>query len=113
MAKKERATSRTGPSPSSGKRRSFEPMRKEPPINGDQRRAMGVALGLISITAAAAAGSAAGRFAQQLGFPSAIRRRLLLLLFFPERRLALRFHQRENFFARDHAAAIGPFMILL
>src|SRR5262245_57511222 len=105
MAKGLTVTLRTGPSPSSGKRLSSEPIRKEPPISGLQRRAIGVLAGVIAAIAAAATGSLAWRFAQQRGFPPVIRcQLLLLLLFFPERRLALRLHKREDLLARDHAA---------
>src|SRR5215212_10796372 len=107
MAKGVTVASRTGPSPSSGKRMSFEPMRKEPPINGLQRRAIVVTQGMIAAASDALAGSPARRPTQQRGLPSVMTNhsRLLLLLFFPKRRFALGFHQRQNFLARDHATA--------
>ena len=52
IAKVETVTERTGPSPSSGKRRSFDPIVKQPPIEGLQRRGMEVALGTICLSAA-------------------------------------------------------------
>src|SRR4051794_39623911 len=89
---------RTGPSPSSGKRLSCDPIRKEPPISGLQRRRIGVGLGVID--AAALAGSPASSRApctQQWGLASVIGHRgLILFLFFPKRGLALGFHQGQD-----------------
>ncbi len=45
MANSLTVTSRTGPSPSSGNRRSSDPIRKVPPIGGLQRRGMTVGFG--------------------------------------------------------------------
>jgi hypothetical protein len=55
---------RTGPSPSSGKRLSSDPIRKEPPISGVHGRAIGVVLGVIAAVEGAMDGSPAWRFAQ-------------------------------------------------
>src|SRR4051794_16559560 len=102
-------------------------MMKVPAMGELQRRPTSVRLGSISRAAVAGAAAfepaSAPRCAQQTGLspsspihcsaPGSGTKVLLLFLFFPERRSALRLHQLQNLLARDHAAPAGPGMILV